>query len=65
MDITRREALPEEASIYTVEMIMIKLALKEIPKREDKRWVIYTLSHSSMQSIKCNKEKKLNIKSDI
>ena len=41
--ITKRRALPEEASIHTAEMTVIKVALKEIHKREDKRWVIYTV----------------------
>ena len=54
-DITRRGALPEEASIYTAEMTAIKVTLKDIHKREDKRWVIYTDSQSSMQSIEHNK----------
>ena len=35
--ITKRRTLPEEASIQTV-------ALKEIRKRENKRWVIYRFS---------------------
>ena len=53
---TRRGALPEEASIHIAEMTVVKIALKEIHKREDKRLVIYTDSQSSMQSIKYNKE---------
>ena len=55
-NITTRRALPEVASIHTVEMIAINIALKEIHKREDKRWVIYTDSQGYMQSIECNKE---------
>ena len=47
-DITRRGALPEEVSIPTAEMTAIKVALKEIHKREDKGWAIYTDSQSSM-----------------
>ena len=46
----QRLPLPEEA---------IKLALKEIHKREDKKWVIYTDSHGSMQSIEYNIENQL------
>ena len=38
-NITRREALPEEASIHTIEMT----AMKELKEREDIRWVIYKL----------------------
>ena len=38
-DSTRRGA--KEASIHTIEITTIKLALKEIHEREDKRWVIY------------------------
>ena len=41
-DTTRRGALPEEASIHIVKMSAIKIALKEIHKKEDKRCVIYT-----------------------
>ena len=58
-DTTRREALPEEVSIHTAKMTVIKFALKEIPKREDKRCVIYTNLHSYMQSIEYDKENQL------
>ena len=58
-DITRRGALPENASIHTPKMNAIKVALKEIHKREDKRWLIYTGSHSPMHSIEYNKENHL------
>ena len=34
-DTTRKWALPEEASIYTAVMTSIKIAMKEIGKRED------------------------------
>ena len=34
----------------------MKTALREIQKREDKRWVIYLDSLSSMQAIENNKE---------
>ena len=34
--ITRRGALPEEASIHIVEITAIKVSSKEIYKREDK-----------------------------
>ena len=37
-------------------MTAIKVALKEIPKREDKRCVIYTDCQSSMQFIEYNEE---------
>ena len=40
--ITKRGVLPEKASIHTAEMTVIKVALKEIHKRENKRWEIYT-----------------------
>ena len=36
-DITRRSALLKEASIHIAEMTAIKVALKDIHKREDKR----------------------------
>ena len=51
--------LSEEASIHTAEITAIKIVLKEIYKREDKRWVLYTDFQSSMQSIKYNKENHL------
>ena len=41
----------EDASIHTAEMTKIKVSLKEIHKRKDKRWVIYIDSQSFMQSI--------------
>ena len=47
-DITRREALPEKASIHTT--------MREIKKREDMKWVKYTDSLSSMLAIENNKE---------
>ena len=53
MNITRRETLPQKASIHTLEMTTTKIALKEIYKSEDKKWIIYTQSHS-MQSNKEN-----------
>ena len=37
-------ALPEEAFIHTAKMTAIKIALKEIQKKEDKRWVMHTES---------------------
>ena len=52
-DITRKRALPEEATIHTGKMTAIKIALKEIQKKEDKRWVIYI---DSMQFIEYNKK---------
>ena len=39
-DTTRRGALPEEASIHTAEMTVIKIAMKKREKREDLRWVM-------------------------
>ena len=51
-DIIRSGALPEEASIHIAEMI----AMKEIQKREDMRWVIYTDSLCSMLAIENNRE---------
>ena len=51
--------LSEEASIHTAEITAIKIVLKEIYKREDKRWVLYTDFQSSMQSIKYNEENHL------
>ena len=50
------QILPEETSIHTAQMTGIKAALKEIQKREDKKWVIYADSWSSFQSIEYNKE---------
>ena len=41
---------------FTVKITAIKIALMEIHKREDKIWVIYTNSQSSIQSIESNKE---------
>ena len=41
-DTARRGALPEEVSIHTAEMTTIKTVMKEIKKREDMKWVIYT-----------------------
>ena len=38
-DITRKKAVPREAK-----MTAIKVILKEIHEKEDKSWVIYTLS---------------------
>ena len=55
VDIARNRALPEDASIHTVEMSAIKKALKMIHER----YIIYTHSQSSIQSIKYNKENKL------
>ena len=51
-DITRRGTLSEEATIHTAKMTEVKVTLKEIHKR----WVIYTDSQSSLQSIEYNKE---------
>ena len=51
-DIIRRGALPNKASIHIAKVMV----LREIHKREDKRWIIYTDSLSSMQIIEYNKE---------
>ena len=51
-DITRRGALPEEVSIHIAEMT----AMREIQKRKNMRWVIYTDSQSSMLAIENNRE---------
>ena len=56
IDITRRGSLTEEASLHTTEMTAIKVALKEIHRSEDKKWVIYKDSQRSMQSIEYSKE---------
>ena len=55
-NIAIRKALPKEASIHTAEMTTIKTAMREIQKREDKRWVIYTDTLSSMRAIENNRE---------
>ena len=44
VDIARRGGLPKEASIHTAEMTAIKISMREIQKRKDMRWVIYTLA---------------------
>ena len=54
--ITRRETLPEEASIHMAEMTVIKIAIRGIRKRKDMRWVIYTDSLISMLAIENNRE---------
>ena len=55
-DISRRGALPEEASILTAEMSAIKIAMREKQKRKDIRWVIYTDSLSSVIAIEYKRE---------
>ena len=47
----KKELYLKKASIHTPEMTGIKIALKEIHKKENKRWVIYTDFLSFMQSI--------------
>ena len=59
MDIARRGALPEEASIHTAEMTAMKIAMRD-KKEKTLRWVIYTGLLSSMLA-----RKPSNIKSDI
>ena len=56
-NITRRGALSEEDQIHITKMTAIKIALKEIHKREDKRWVLYTNSQSFMHSHKIQQRK--------
>ena len=53
-DITSREALLEEASIHTAEMTAIKIPMREIQKKEDIRWVMDTVSLSSILAIENN-----------
>ena len=48
------QILAEEDSIHTVEMTAIKVSLKEIHKRKEKRWILYTASQSYMHFIKYN-----------
>ena len=55
-DITRRRALPEETSIHTVEITAIKIAMRKIFKKENKRLVIYTDPLISMLVIDNNKK---------
>ena len=50
---------PEEASIHTVEMTSIIIEMREIQKREDMKWVIFTDSLSLMLAIKNNRENHL------
>ena len=47
---------PDEASIHTAEITAIKITMREIQKRKDMRWVIYTDSLSSMLVIENNRE---------
>ena len=56
IDNTSRGTLPEKVSIHTGEMTAIKTALKDIHKREDKRWVMYNDSHSSIYHSILNKK---------
>ena len=37
-------------------MTAIKIAVKKVYNRDDKQWIIYTDSHSAMQSIKVHRE---------
>ena len=63
-DITRRRVLPEKSSIHTAERTAMKIALKEIHKREDERRVIYI--DSEFYAIHWIQQRKLsNIKSNI
>ena len=50
------QASLEEASIHTAKMTAIKREMREIQKREDMRWVIYTDWQSSMLAIEDNRE---------
>ena len=51
VNITRRGALTEEASIHSAEMTAIKIIMGDIQKRENIRWVIDTDSLSSILTI--------------
>ena len=55
-DITIRGALPDEAFIHTAEMTTIKIAMREIEKREDMTCIIYTDLPSSMLAMENNRE---------
>ena len=55
-DITREEALSEETTIHTPKMIAIKIALKEIHKRENKSLVIYRLFSALCSPLKTKKK---------
>ena len=59
MNTSRRGTLFNEASNCTAKMTAIKIALKEIHKREDNRLLTYIAYQSSMQSIKYNKDNTL------
>ena len=61
-DITRKGALPEEATIPTAKMTEVKVSLKVIHKWKDKTCVIYTDHWNSMQSTENNKENSLILK---
>ena len=50
-DKTLRGKLPTQASIFTAELHAILVALREIRKRQFKRWTIYTDSQSTMHEI--------------
>ena len=49
-DVTRRRILSKEASIYTAEITPIKVGLKEIYHRDEKKRMIYT-SHCNLFSL--------------
>ena len=49
-------SLPKEASIHSLDMTAIKIVMREIQKREDMRWVMYTDSLCSMLAMKNNRE---------
>ena len=59
MDITRRGELLEKASILTAEKTVIKIAMREIRKREDKKWVIYKDSLNLVLAIDSNRKNHL------
>ena len=50
--------------MHTSVITTIKIALKEIQKREDKRWVTYTDSQE-LYAVHQIQQKKPNIKSDL
>ena len=59
------QILPEEDSIHIAEMTAIKVTLKEIHKKVDKRWVIFTDSQSFVQFSEYNKENHPNTKPNV
>ena len=46
----QKKSLHEEIFIYTAKITAIKVTIKDIHKRDDKRWVVYIDSQSSITS---------------